>query len=167
MRCCISYPLLPYRINDLNRVAPPHKYQIWSCWVLGEISKLPKYFSFLTLAPLPLKFTHSHGLWPTCANISLAHQQHGHLVNVCFIAETIYELIGPYCARHESGALPGTWGKWGQLGGGGWERARPPGSREDKQSTPSKEEGNMEKEEEGRTSRSRGHGVSYFSKRRL
>jgi hypothetical protein len=25
-----------------------------------------------------------------------------------------------HCARHGSGALPGTWGNWGQLGEGGW-----------------------------------------------
>jgi hypothetical protein len=28
--------------------------------------------------------------------------------------------------RHGSGALPGTQGRWGQLGGGGWGRAWPP-----------------------------------------
>jgi hypothetical protein len=41
----------------------------------------------------------------------------------------------------------------GQLGVGGEEGPGPPRSGEDKQSTPSKEGGNMRKEEEGKTSR--------------
>jgi hypothetical protein len=36
-----------------------------------------------------------------------------------------YNLHGT-CAWHETGPLPGTCGKWGQLGGRGWGRARPP-----------------------------------------
>ncbi len=34
--------------------------------------------------------------------------------------------ISSTCPRHGSGALPGIWGKWGQLRGGGLGRAWPP-----------------------------------------
>jgi hypothetical protein len=60
-----------------------------------------------------------------------------------------------YCALHRSGLLPGTRGKWGQRGEGGWEgwgRAWPPRGRKDKQSVLSKGRDNMSKGEGARGS---------------
>jgi hypothetical protein len=57
------------------------------------------------------------------------------------------------CALQRGRVLPETWGKWGQPRGRGGGRARPPDKERDKRSSPSKEGGNMEQEEEGKKSR--------------
>jgi hypothetical protein len=52
------------------------------------------------------------------------------------------------CAQHKGSALTGTLGKWGQGRGRGEGGPGPPSREGDKQSTPNKEGGNMEQEEE-------------------
>ncbi len=57
-----------------------------------------------------------------------------------------------YCAQHKSGALPQGLERNGVSSGeGGAEGPGPPSRAGDRHSTPSKEGGNMEQEEEGRT----------------
>ncbi len=57
-----------------------------------------------------------------------------------------------FCPDKKVGRCLGTEGNGVSSGEGGERRPGLPGSREDKQSTPRKEGGNMEKEEEGRAS---------------